>query len=376
MLFACILAAQTSPAATAPPLRAPQTKAPGPPASLAALIARCQRGDPGGAAAEFATWDARRVAVEASVPAGTDDVTLATLVVLHTGAAILQGAFGGTNIQPRTDSPHYPAARQLVGILANRAKARPKLRAFSSNWYVLASSLWCAGRRYVDAERALRAGHGPLGDDPDFLLAVATANEALMGPYPTPGDATLAYRAAGSSTRFNASDMKQTSLGLVTPDCADAESRLRKALALNPGLVEARLRLGHVYSVLNRYSDARAEFERVLADAPRANHPFAACLAALFLGELHEQAGRNDDAKKAYELAIELEPADQAAHLALGRLLVATGRADEGWAVVRRMLGGPGGAPRAAAESIEQYRSGQYWQAPSRIAALEAWVQR
>lgn len=131
-----------------------------------------------------------------------------------------------------------------------------------------------------------------------------------------------------------------------------------------------------MHFLLDRRADARPEFERVLLDAPGGTHPFAAAVAALFLGQLHEAADRFADARNAYERAISLQPADQAPYLALGHLLVASGRVDEGWAAVRRMLEGPGGAPRTSPDSYNDYRMGQAWQANQRMAELEAWARR
>ncbi len=376
-LVACALAAQgLSPASArqaVPPRPSAASAVPtGQP--LADLIARCRLGDTGGAAAEFAKWDARRVAVEATVPASADDATIATLAVLHTGAAILTGAFSGVKPQPTADPQHFAAAHRLVGILGDRTEANPSLRAFCSSWYILAASLWCANGQVAVAERTLRAGHGPLGDDPEFLLTAATIDEALMGPYESPAAAAIAHAPAKVSQ--NRGEMKRTSHGLLTMEYLAAERRLKKALALRPDLVEARLRLGRVYFLLDRRADARPEFERVLLDAPGGTHPFAAAVAALFLGQLHEAADRFADARNAYERAISLQPADQAPYLALGHLLVASGRVDEGWAAVRRMLEGPGGAPRTSPDSYNDYRMGQAWQANQRMAELEAWARR
>jgi tetratricopeptide (TPR) repeat protein len=314
------------------------------------------------------------VALETPAPDNADDVTLATLVVLHTRAAILQGTFSAVKVKPRTDAPHFASALRLAGVLTKRATGDPGVRAFCSNWYVLAASLWCSGGHYGAAERILRGGHGPLGDDPEFLLAAAAVDEALMGPYRDAAAAASAHAQASMSQ--NAREMKTTSLGLLTTEYVDAERRLRRVLSLRPDLVEARLRLGHVYLLLDRFSDAQPEFERALAEAPLSFHPFAAAMAALFLGQLHERADRFDDAKKAYEAAIGIQPADQAPHLALAHLLVSSGRTEEGWAAVRRMLEGAGGAPRTSPDSYHQYRMGQYWQAGRRMADLDAWIRR
>jgi tetratricopeptide (TPR) repeat protein len=343
------------------------------PATLASLIDRCRRGDCGGASAELASWPRQRVVEESAASAGGPARQAATVVLLNTGAAILHREFGVGDTPPPLDPVHLTVARRLMAALTNRSKTEPALRAFCSNWFVLIASAWSSSRRYPEAERDLRAAMGPLDDDPDVLLAAGSAAEALMGPYPNTSEAIAAHASSG---RIQLAEAKQTSQGLITGEWPDAEKRLNRASSLAPGLIEARLRLGRVLFLVDRVAEARRELERVRDEAPGSDHPFASCLAHLFLGQVYERLNRRADAEKAYQAAIQLQPHDQAPHLALGHLLVVSGRADEGWAAVRRMLADSAGGAAQRLESLDAYRSGQSWQTTARIAALEAWVRQ
>jgi hypothetical protein len=72
-------------------------------------------------------------------------------------------------------------------------------------------------------------------------------------------------------------------------------------------------------------------------DAKTRKDVFSAYLGSLFLGRLHEDQGRPDEAAKVYEQASARLPEAQAAYLSLGRLQIASGDR-QGWATVRRAL--------------------------------------
>ena len=93
-----------------------------------------------------------------------------------------------------------------------------------------------------------------------------------------------------------------------------AEKALRDALALDPGLQEARLRLGKLLLDVGRAVEAEALLaevdERGADDRQR-------YLARLFLGRVAERLGRPEEALHLYRLALEAWPDSQAARLAL-----------------------------------------------------------
>ena len=97
-----------------------------------------------------------------------------------------------------------------------------------------------------------------------------------------------------------------------------AEKALRDALALDPGLQEARLRLGKLLLDLRRAVEA----ESLLAEVDeRGADDRQRYLARLFLGRVADRLGRPEEAPRLYGRALEAWPDSQAARLALAHAL-------------------------------------------------------
>jgi tetratricopeptide (TPR) repeat protein len=97
-----------------------------------------------------------------------------------------------------------------------------------------------------------------------------------------------------------------------------AERALRDTLALDPGLQEARLRLGKLLLDVGRAVEA----ESLLAEVDeRADDDRQRYLARLFLGRVAERLERPEEALRLYGRALEAWPDSQAARLALARAL-------------------------------------------------------
>jgi tetratricopeptide (TPR) repeat protein len=200
-----------------------------------------------------------------------------------------------------------------VAILELSRRADVASRALRRDWYALNARVWAADRKFARANKLVRVGEKEFGEDADFLLAAGTLGEAeARSPNPS-GEPAV-----------------------------HAERDFRRTLTIDPMRVEARLRLGRLLQLRHDRPAALEELERSLADARSARHEFAAYMAELFLGQLHEEAGRPDAARACYEAAIAGYPSAQQAYLALGHLLVASGRVDEGWAMGRRVFGDAG----------------------------------
>jgi tetratricopeptide (TPR) repeat protein len=97
---------------------------------------------------------------------------------------------------------------------------------------------------------------------------------------------------------------------------ADAERAFRDALAVEPGLLEARLRLGKLLVDERRAIEAEAPLAMV--EEGRSDHR-QRYLARLFLGRVAEQRSRREQAVDWYRRAIETWPDSQAARLALAQ---------------------------------------------------------
>jgi len=170
-------------------------------------------------------------------------------------------------------------------------------------------------------ERALRLGGR---DDPHTLLALGMAEERLAS-------SPLALRGTGAGrTDLDARlELQRRELGTEASLRLErrrllesAEAHLREALALDPGLVEARVRLGRVLSLEGRGERARREWTEALRARPAA--PLS-CLAHLFLGR---DAGRPEDRAEAVaqlRQATRECPGAQSTHLALSVALRESG---------------------------------------------------
>jgi tetratricopeptide (TPR) repeat protein len=103
---------------------------------------------------------------------------------------------------------------------------------------------------------------------------------------------------------------------------ARAEEHYRRALALEPGFAEARVRLGYVLFRLGRADEASRELQRAVEDA---RDPDVSYLGTLFLGAVREHAGRLTEAIGMYRKAREIGPACQVSAVALSHALFLTG---------------------------------------------------
>jgi tetratricopeptide (TPR) repeat protein len=98
----------------------------------------------------------------------------------------------------------------------------------------------------------------------------------------------------------------------------EADRAFRDALALDPGLLEARLHLGRLLVVTARLVEAEPLLEEVERGPGDERQRY---LARLFLGRVAERRGRPDEAARFYARALELWPDSQAARFALAHAL-------------------------------------------------------
>jgi tetratricopeptide (TPR) repeat protein len=179
-----------------------------------------------------------------------------------------------------------------------------------------------AGEALPHLERALRLGGH---DDPQTLLALAVAEE-LLASAPTPlvglaaQDPALAARlelrrrdaGTGASLELERRALLESS-----------ERHLRGALAHDPQLLEAHVRLGRVLALRGRPEAARREWRDVLRVA-QPDDPVA-YLAHVFLGTQAWQVGEWTEAVAQFRGAIGAFPRAQSARLGLSFALRRSG---------------------------------------------------
>jgi putative PEP-CTERM system TPR-repeat lipoprotein len=110
---------------------------------------------------------------------------------------------------------------------------------------------------------------------------------------------------------------------LIAQRFDDAKARAEKVLARDPKSVEAQLLLGNATYGLKDLDGAIKQVEEAIQLAPSAWQTFT------MLGGLESVKGNPEAAEKAFKQAIDLDPTSAYAHLALGRFLAGAGRAGE-----------------------------------------------
>jgi tetratricopeptide (TPR) repeat protein len=244
---------------------------------------------------------------------------------------------------------------QSAARLMKTAPSYTRGSAFGRRFYLLAGlALHCGGdleaahALILDALRIVE-------DDPELLTALGATIEtvaALRQYEGSPDSARRGSQPGGYSLETGGGgSLGSASLG-------EAEARYERALALDPGLAEARLRLGRVRLLLGRPDDALQELERI---ATSAHEPGQRYLARLFAGRAREALGDLRGAAVAYRDAAAQVPGAQTALVALGRALDRLGDA----AGAQEALDGAG-APGGPGDPWWDYQVGQ----PKRLDEL------
>jgi tetratricopeptide (TPR) repeat protein len=111
-----------------------------------------------------------------------------------------------------------------------------------------------------------------------------------------------------------------------------AIAQFQEALKLNPNHRNALYHLGQVYTATRQYGEAFAVWQRYLKVtnySPAAYNNLALC---------YEQAGRLEDAEKAYKAGIEKDPSDPSCRVNYGLMLARHGRIDDATAQLQTVL--------------------------------------
>ncbi len=186
----------------------------------------------------------------------------------------------------------------------------PEAGAFVKRAYLgmAGQAMWshCFG----EASGWARSGLKHFPKDPALLLAAGVAFEAssffTMAPAPSVMGLTPATQRKREALKAELRDLREK-----------ARQSFEEALAADPGLVEARLRLGRVLWRLDRPEPARAALEEVLAKPADAPQQY---LAHLFLGRILEEKGELAAAEERYRVALALQPLSEIAAVAVSHV--------------------------------------------------------
>jgi len=306
-----------------------------------AIILRYQSGDREAAVSDIGGWPAGRLREEMAALGACRErarraldpaalilwhrVPVRAALMLHTDCAHRARRDGLSALV------HESVAEEIARMLRDDGAHR----AFAQRWWNVMAGLAVSENRWADgldwAERGLRDFPGSA----EALLLVASIEEtstALDANRASEVDPFDWNTRRARADRANARDVR------VRLEKAGRE--LRAAVAADPSLTEARLRLGRVAWRLGDAAEARSVLEEVLA---RDHTPDQGFLAHLFLGRVREDAGRLDEAARSYEAALALVNTSQSARLALSHVRLRRGDLPVARAELQRALG-PAGA--------------------------------
>jgi tetratricopeptide (TPR) repeat protein len=217
-------------------------------------------------------------------------------------------------------------------------KDDPTHRAFARRWYEAMAGLAQGENRWGEALDWAERGLRDFPDSAEMLLVLGSIEETV-GAQAVPSLSREALVDPNTrQTRSNILHLRE-----VREHLEKAHRALRSAVAADPTLLEARLRLGRVAWRLGETGEARSTLEEVLSRKPDAATAF---LAQLFLGGIDEDAGRLDDAARAYGAALALVASAQSARLALSHVRLRQGDAATARAEVEKAVGSAGRRPQ------------------------------
>jgi tetratricopeptide (TPR) repeat protein len=230
----------------------------------------------------------------------------------------------GRRVGQMGSTVHWEFARRLIDALP-RTEERTRL---GRQFYRAAGAVLQEWGEFPELTRHLGAGRRVLGDDSVLFLYEGTQQQAYSGPklqqFRAQRLVELARRPSGNlRAGVLPAPLRQSTL---IPPAAEArrqaERLFRRALALDPTLVEARIRLAHVLSDLEKQDEAAAEIEAAMKT------PLPALLeyyGSLVLGRVQRARQQLDAARAAFERAAAVLPEAPAPKFGLSDVAMARG---------------------------------------------------
>jgi len=272
------------------------------------------------AVAVVALWDRETVEAETQrlietqvpdEPAGTHQARLLAAAALLVDSALLDLDVGSSG---RTRWELQSAAR-----LVEATSFAPGSVAFAQRFYLVAGLMLHRMADLGSAHEMLSDGLGHVEDDAQLLLALGAVSETIVSlrTYEPPLEAR-GRRGTGTATHYVIEGQGGGGGPLPRTSLAEVQALYARALARDPDLLEARLRLGRVLLLRGRPGEALPELERVGRESPQ---PAQCYLARLFEGRAREELDDLRGAAAALEAGVECAPHAQSGLVALGRAL-------------------------------------------------------
>lgn len=293
-------------------------------------LARKYKADPLKTVAEFSAWTRDRIGKVQSIQfqpetaprpdyleskAEWNPAVLRMAAMLHSDLAL--AAFQKRDVS--NFEFHFGIADGWLILADNKQSAPGSLR---SRWTCTIARYLLASGEVGLAERIMNRAAERIGNDAGILLAQATVKETQASRF-------LAAVAGGRLDEPPAaSKTRESSLSA-------AQSALERALKLQPSLIEAKLRLAHVFAMKGEDPRAFALTGEVLNAQPSAEIKY---LASLFAGGVLERGNQFDAAARSYLDAIIAVPDGQSGYMALANILHRSGQTAEAAAVLERLF--------------------------------------
>ncbi len=342
ILGALFLLPRDASAAACPPVRVP------PSAEYLNLVARYTSADHAEAVRALKGWSDERLrcdldnlqaaAVAVSRCRGKcedrvvfERFSLRGALLLHAEREISE-QFGVPVTEQEVTCSTGPQAQTVERLASILLLVDPEAKDFLSRFYVAMTRRAQWSHCIPQAEQWARTGLKRFPKDGPLLMTLGIVLEttAFLTLVPAPRAAIQGPQAV---RQFESQTAK---LGALWDR---ARRTFDEALAADPTLQEARLRLGRVLWRLDRPEPARAAFEEVIANS---DDKVLLYLAHLFLGRIHEDQNRLSEAAKEYEAALAVRSTSDAAAVALSH--------------VRLLMGDTGGAREAMEFGLNQLR--------------------
>lgn len=214
---------------------------------------------------------------------------------------------------------HLRAAARLV----RAAHSRGRLADFTARFFLIAGLMLHETADLGGAWEMLSEGQRQAEDDAGLLLAQGSLSEtiATLRVYDVP-EQRRRPRRSRDEPQFAIEGEEGAVAPLPHTDLADAQALYTRALERDPGLLEARLRLGRVLLRRDRPREALAQLENVLQESSR---PAQLFMARLFEGRCRERLGDLRGAATAFGAAVDLDPRARSGLVAWGRALERVG---------------------------------------------------
>jgi tetratricopeptide (TPR) repeat protein len=200
-------------------------------------------------------------------------------------------------------NPHWDFAMDMLDALP--AEPRDPIVA---QWYRGIGAYFADTRSFADALQHFARARAIVPDDPHVMFGEACLNETLGAP--------RIQNYVQVTTLPNGLFIR----GVDAPAThwKRAESLLRRAVAIDPAFVEARLRLGRVLIQQQKLEEGLGLVEQAAAAS---SDRVMRYYGYLFAGDALLALGRAGDARESYQRAVVVFPDGQAARLGLGSAL-------------------------------------------------------